>query len=149
MQLGHSICFCLVIYLFADCFQWVLVAEAVKSLSFWRETKKCSAHPLNGPQLLTRSQKSVQMVSYSTPSFSLPSSWFLLWITHLLVLCFQKRTKRTTWFQLWKWKAKASVWCFSILVYRHIKHKEGKRRKKEGGGGGGVGGTVKGFATTT
>lgn len=29
----------------------------------------------------------------------------------------------TTWFQLWKWKAIASVWCFSTLVYRHIKHK--------------------------
>lgn len=57
---------------------------------------------------------------------------------------FKKELQRTTWFQLWKWKAIASVWCFSTLVYRHIKHKEGKRRKEGGGGG-----AVKGFATTT
>lgn len=86
------------LFLFSHLFIYLLI---VSSEPLWRRQSwvcplerdiKCSAHPLDGPQLLTRSQKSVQMVHFSAPSFSLPCSRFLLWTTHLLVLCFQKRT---------------------------------------------------------
>lgn len=132
-------------HLFSSCHLFIYLL-IVSSQPVWQRqswvcplerNKKCSAHSLDGPQLLTGSQKPVQMVSFFASSFSSPSLRF----KRLLVLCFQKRTTTcTTWFQLWKWKAIASVWCFSTLVYRHIKHKEGKRRRE---------GAVKGFATTT
>lgn len=112
--------------------------------------------------VLWRETKSVQHIHLMARSYWLAPKnqyrWFIFPLPLFLSLAlgfssepricwcfaFKKELQRTTWFQLWKWKAIASVWCFSTLVYRHIKHKEGKRRKEGGGGG-----AVKGFATTT
>lgn len=70
------------LFLFSHLFIYLLIVSSEplqrQSLSFGERQKKCSAHPLDGLQLLTRSQKSVQMVHFSAPSFSLPCSRFLL-----------------------------------------------------------------------
>lgn len=147
MQQGHSICFCLVIYLFI-CWLFPLgpCSRGSQEFVLFERDKKSVQHI----HLMARSYWLAPKNQYRWSLFPLSLFLFLaLGFSSEPRICwcfaFKKELQHSTWFQLWKWKAIASVWCFSILVYRHIKHKEGKRRKK----GGSRGGAVKGFATTT